>query len=90
MSKPDAKARIFLLLGPEQGEKSEYVEAVRRKIATMTGELPEEHKLYSFESGIREAIALLQSPSLFSSHTLVRVLGAEQYKKTDDVKALSE
>lgn len=90
MSKASQKARIFLLLGPEQGEKTEYLEAVRRKIASVTGEAPEEHKLYSFESTLREAVSLLQSPSLFSSHTLVRVLGAEQYKRVEDTKVLVE
>ncbi|MFN2311800.1 MAG: DNA polymerase III subunit delta [Spirochaetia bacterium] len=88
MSKASPKARIFLLLGPEHGEKFEYLDALRRKISSMVGEAPEEHKLYSFESSIREAVSLLQSPSLFSSHTLVRVLGAEQYKRVEDVKVL--
>jgi len=90
MSKASPKARIFLLLGPEHGEKSEYLDALRRKISSTVGEAAEEHKLYSFESSIREAVSLLQSPSLFSSHTLVRVLGAEQYKRVEDVKVLIE
>jgi len=90
MSKASPNARIFLLLGPEHGEKAEFLDAIRRKIASQTGEAPEEHKLYSFESGVREAVSLLQSPSLFSSHTLVRVLGAEQYKRVEDTKVLIE
>ncbi|MFO8065833.1 MAG: DNA polymerase III subunit delta, partial [Spirochaetia bacterium] len=99
-----SKVPVYLLLGPEQGEKAKEVRRIRELAAKQAsaggagggGEAGgadaeaavDEHRFYAFETPIQEALSLLRSGSLFSSHTLVVVHGAEQLKRKEDLDLL--
>ena len=80
---------IWLLSGPENGEKLNFLKQLRNKLADSFGELPEEHKFYPFESTITDIISLIKNGSLFSAWKLIIIGQAELLKKTetDELKA---
>jgi len=80
----------YLLLGPEEGEKSDFIQRIRDLIAKKSGAAPDEYTYYSFETPVGDAIGLLRNGSLFAAHTLVIYHGAEDIKKKDDVASLSD
>ncbi len=85
MTKP---TDVYLLLGPEQGAKEDFIIRIAEQIAKKTGQEPERHKIYPFETEMSSVIALLRNGSLFSPHKLVTVYGTETIKKKDDVNLL--
>lgn len=81
--------RVFLLLGPEQGEKAREVKRIRELAAKdAAGTEVEEHRFYAFETPVQEALSLLRSGSLFAGHTLVIIHGVEQIKRKEDLDLL--
>jgi len=81
-------AGVYLLLGPEAGEKREFVDSIRAAIEKRTGEKPEETRFYPFETSTHEALAYIQNGSLFSAHRLVTIDSAEQLKTKDDIEPI--
>ena len=79
---------VYLLLGPEEGEKQEFIKKLAQRIADRHGEAPETLRFYAFDAKILDMIALLSSGSLFAKHTLVILNSVETLKK-DDVSALA-
>ncbi len=79
------KNSVFLLLGPENGEKDKFIDSIKRRIADSTGEEPEIHRFYPFETNACKIISLLKNGSLFSSHKLVFLNEAQEIKKEDAV-----
>jgi DNA polymerase-3 subunit delta len=84
------KNNVFLLLGPEEGEKFNYIQKIIKKITQKNGEKPEVMRLFSFESNIVDVVALLQSKSLFSQHTVIILNNVEAIKDTNDLRILGE
>ncbi|WP_455381543.1 DNA polymerase III subunit delta [Salinispira pacifica] len=80
---------VYLLLGPESGEKQEFIQSVRSAIEKRTGEKPEEPRFYPFETGMSELVALLRNGSLFSAHRLVLLDSVEQLTTKADIELLS-
>lgn len=80
---------ILLYLGPEEGLRSEELDALRARIGKTLGAPPEEHRVYLPDGDVRTAIGILQNGSLFSSHCLVILAGAEQIRKKEDVAAVA-
>jgi DNA polymerase-3 subunit delta len=87
MNKPEA---LYLLLGPEAGEKNAFIDEVRKALTRLGTNPPEEYRFYSFETPIQEIIALLRNASLFASHKLVIYHGAHDISKKDDITLLAE
>jgi DNA polymerase-3 subunit delta len=81
---------VYLLLGPEQGEKIQYIEKIIRDITSKEKEEPEKHKFYAFEYNLVEIISLLRNGSLFSRHKVVTIANLELIKKKEDVSLLLE
>ncbi|MFW6215168.1 MAG: DNA polymerase III subunit delta [Alkalispirochaetaceae bacterium] len=81
-------APVYLLLGPEEGERRAFVEELTKSLRKRDGEV-ETHRFYAFDSSITEAITLLRSGSLFGGHTLVSVYNAEEIKKKDEIDAFA-
>lgn len=77
------KTQNWLLLGPEAGQKSDFLTDLKAKLAHELGSAPEEHKFYAFETEISDLLSLLQNGSLFSSHKLVLLHNAEAVKAGD-------
>jgi DNA polymerase III subunit delta len=78
----------YLLLGPENGKRNEFIASIRAEITTLTGEPPEEHKVYAFEADFPGIVGILNNLSLFSTHRLVMIHEAQQIKKKGDVELL--
>lgn len=81
---------ILLFLGPEDGLRSEELDSVRSRIKKESGDAPDEHRLYLPDATVEEAVDLLQNGSLFASHRLVIVSGAEQIRKKADVQTIAD
>jgi len=56
---------VYLLLGPESGEKSQYVKNIREELKSLHGESPELYRFYPFETENGEILQVLRNRSLF-------------------------
>lgn len=81
---------IYLLLGPEEGEKNDWLQREKERISREHPDVEISTFFGGDEDGRELSLALSQS-SLFSSFRLVIVKHYENVKKTDDVaKAIAE
>ncbi|MBN1699231.1 MAG: DNA polymerase III subunit delta [Spirochaetales bacterium] len=81
---------IYLLLGPEEGEKFNYIRQKIRDISQKNGEKPEILRLFAFETNIVDIVALMQSQSLFAQHTVIVLNNTEAIRNANDIKVLGE
>jgi DNA polymerase-3 subunit delta len=88
--KPAAEPPVRLLLGPEEGEKSAFVQAIRDGLTTRLGEPPETTRFYAGESSMADVVLCLRNMSLFARHRLVIVSNAEDVKGAEEVGTLVE
>ncbi len=84
-----AEPGIRLLLGPEEGEKSAFIQNVRENLGR-GGEPPEVTRFYAGESRMADVLLCLRNQTLFSRHRLVILVDAEEVRKAEDVAALVE
>jgi DNA polymerase-3 subunit delta len=82
--------KVFLLQGPEEGEKAAYVDRIIEKIRSKTGEQPEVLRHYGFEANLVDIVALLANGSLFSRHTVVILNNVEEIKKVEDINIIAD
>jgi len=75
--------RNYLLLGPELGEKKEFIENIKKKLADKFGSPAEEYSFYPFDSEMGNIISILQNVSLFSPAKLVIINNCDEIKKKD-------
>ncbi|UCF99856.1 MAG: DNA polymerase III subunit delta [Spirochaetaceae bacterium] len=87
MSKSDS---LYLLLGPEEGEKDSFVERLIGKIAKSIGQPPEVHRFYSFDRELPEVLATLRNGALFSPYRIVLLRNVELLKGKKDLDQLAE
>ncbi|GAG11455.1 unnamed protein product, partial [marine sediment metagenome] len=78
MSKSDA---LYLLLGPEEGEKDLFLDRLIRRITKTIGQAPEVHRFYAFDSDTLEILAALRNGTLFSPYRVVLLRNAELLNK---------
>ncbi len=81
---------VYLLLGPEEGEKAQFIENTLFSISKRQGEKPELHRYYAFESTVADVIANLRNGSLFSSHKAIVLDNIEEIKRKADLALLSD
>jgi DNA polymerase III subunit delta len=81
---------IYLLLGPENGLKSDFIDRVKAQIEKKAGEKPELHTYYPFKTECQELVSVLRNTSLFSRHRLVILNQAHEIKKKADVELICE
>ena len=81
---------VYLLLGPETGQKQEFLDTVRAAIQRLTGEQPEEHRFYPYKAEIRDLVSLLRNSSLFARHKLVTFSDAHELTRKPEVDPLVE
>jgi DNA polymerase-3 subunit delta len=86
MNKNDS---LYLLLGPEEGEKDAFVERLIQKISKAIGQPPEIHRFYSFDSDVPEVLSILRNGALFSPYRVVLLRNAELLNKKSDLDQLS-
>jgi DNA polymerase-3 subunit delta len=87
---PSREPPARLLLGPEEGEKSAFVDKIRETLTARAGEAPETTRFYAGETGMSEIVLCLRNMSLFARHRLVIVSNAEEVKRADEVAILAE
>jgi DNA polymerase-3 subunit delta len=87
MSNSDA---LYLLLGPEEGEKESFVGRLIQRITKSIGEAPEIHRFYAFDSDIAEVLATLRNGTLFSSYRVALLRNVELLSKKKDLDQLVE
>jgi len=87
MSKRDA---LYLLLGPEEGEKDSYVRKLIARIGKQVGQAPELHRFYSFDSELAEVLAVLRNGSLFSPYRIVALRNVECLTRKKELDQLAE
>jgi len=76
--------RIWLLLGPEHGQKQDFLAELKEKLTKQFRDPPEVHKFYAFETSFSDVQSLLQNGDLFAAHKLVIIQNADEYKKADN------
>lgn len=79
----------YLLLGPENGEKKEFIKKLEKTISARTGE-PEKFRFYPYDTEISEIVSIMRNGSLFSSHKIVTINNCEDIKKKASVDQLIE
>lgn len=71
-------APVYLLLGPEAGDKGQRIKDIRAELRQQTGGEPELHRFYPFETENGEMFIALDNNSLFSDHRLVILSQADE------------
>ncbi len=81
---------VWLLLGPERGEKEAFVEAAIAGLKKSSGSEPEIHRAYPFDTRMVDLVALLRNGSLFASHKVVILSNVEGIKGQGDLALLAD
>lgn len=83
---------LWLLLGPEHGQKQDFVDDLKARLTQTWGAAPEVHRFYAFETPFSGVLSLLQNGDLFAAHKLVLVGNVDDYKKADNelIKAYAQ
>ena len=79
-----------LLLGPEEGEKSVFIEKLKESLNAKNGEPPELTRFYGGESRAAEVVLCLRNKTLFARHRMVIYSGIEQVKRAEEANAVAE
>ncbi len=69
MNKP---AAVYLLLGPEVGEKDAFLQRLAGQLAKQAGGKPEIHRFYAFDVELAAVLATLRNGALFSPHRVIQ------------------
>jgi len=73
---------VFLLVGPEEGEKRDFIQNVINSLGNGS-DSPETYRYYAGQTPIGDIISLMQNGSLFASAKCVILANIEQLKKAD-------
>jgi DNA polymerase-3 subunit delta len=88
MSRPGSG--VWLLMGPEAGQRDEFIATEIRALRAASGGEPEVHKRYYPENKIGELVGLLSTPSLFSQARAAVLYGIDLVKAKDEAAMLTE
>lgn len=78
----------MLLLGPELGEKEDFITSLRKRLDKASDGSLEVNKYFAFETPLEQVIGGLRNGNLFASHALAIVRNAESIKGKGAVAAL--
>jgi DNA polymerase-3 subunit delta len=81
---------VYLLLGPEEGEKAAFIEKIKQGLTAHLGQTPELTRFYAGDARMAEVVQCLSNKTLFAGHRLVIVSNAEQIKGAEEVGPLVE
>lgn len=84
----EALKPTYLLLGPEEGQKSEFIESLRVQLRTAHPNLVEEYKYRADDKTVSDLLSLIQNGSLFSEALFVLYADVDLLRK-EDVKTLA-
>ncbi len=80
---------VYLLAGPEIGERNDFAEKIKADVKKKFGS-SEEYLFYAADTRIQDVVAQLRTESLFDPATVIVLRGAEQIKLKDDIALLGE
>lgn len=80
---------VYILLGPENGQKDEFLTGLQKNLQKKTGEEPEIHRFYPFKLECLDLVAILRNNALFSKHRIVILNEAHEVKKNAEIDVLS-
>jgi DNA polymerase-3 subunit delta len=81
---------VFLLLGPEEGEKEKFIKNLKNKLSGEGNEIGEVHRFYGFDAKIADIISILQNETLFSENRLVILSNTELITRKEDINLITE
>ena len=90
MSKLGKTSGVFLLLGPEEGDKAEYIRKLIQNVHKAGDDKPEVVKFYPYDLNIVDVIVYLRNGSLFSQYRVGILSTVEELTRKSDVQALVE
>lgn len=81
---------VWLLLGPERGEKQAFLENAIAGLRKASGSEPEIHRLYPFDTRMVDVVALARNGSLFAAHRVLILANAEAIKGQGETAVLAD
>ncbi len=84
----ESRPGVWLLLGPEAGQRDEFIAEEIKALHATSGYEPEWHKRYYPESRIGELLSMLSTPSLFSPARAAILYGIDQVKAKEEASML--
>ena len=82
-------APVYLLTGPEIGERNDYIEKLKADVKKRFG-ASDDYLFYAADTRVQDVVARLRTESLFCPATVIVLRGAEQIKFKDDIALLGE
>ena len=73
----------YLLLGPETGEKNEFIQRLKKNLGEKYKGEPDEYVFYPYDTEMSEVIPLLRNISLFAPAKFVIIKSCHDLKKKD-------
>jgi len=73
----------YLLLGPEVGEKNDFIQGIKDSLAKSFGGEVESYSFYPYDSDVLEIISIMKNISLFAAAKLVLIKNCHDLKKKD-------
>ncbi len=81
---------VYLLLGPEVGQKQEFINQIRQSLEKKMGEQPDFFRYYPYETEIGEILSHIRNGSLFSPHKIVLLNNIESIAKKKDLDLIRD
>lgn len=77
------KGKVYLLLGPEAGEKEQFLLQIKNRVLQEAGGEVEQARHYPFETSMSEVVSAIRNGSLFSTHKWVVIPQVETVKREE-------
>ncbi len=74
----DKTPHIYLLLGPEIGQKTEFIRQLYKQVYTADPSV-EQYKFYPYDSHISDIINIIQTPGLFQAKRFLHLSNVEDF-----------
>ena len=73
----------YLLLGPEVGEKNEFIQNIKESLEKSSGGAIDQYNFYPYDSDVPEIISIMRNIPLFAAAKLVIIKNCHDLKKKD-------
>jgi DNA polymerase-3 subunit delta len=81
---------LYLLLGPEEGQKEQFIEGLVARIGKSVGSPPELQRFYAFDVDLTEVLVTLRNGNLFTPHRVVLLRNVELLSRKKELELLEE
>jgi DNA polymerase-3 subunit delta len=73
---------VYLLAGPEAGDKNEFIKTIKEKLQKIAGTV-DEYSFYPYDIAVSDIVSILRNIPLFASAKLVVIKNCNDIKKKD-------